>query len=364
MKIDLVAGTRPNVMKVAPLYQTLKTLAWCEPRLVFLKQHEHRNMSHDLLQEFGITDFEVLKLSSTSFGDRLGQIVSSYSDLLERSRPDATLVPGDVDVAVGAALAAKRAQIPVIHLEAGLRSHDRAMPEEINRIIIDAISDLLLTPSEEATQNLIFHEGHPPTSVQFVGNIMIDSLVQVVSDDRRDAVLKRFDVTPGAYAACTFHRPSNVDSPETLGAICDILIELAADRRVIFPVHPRTRRVLDDNGLTARLEAAGLILCEPLGYTEFVNLISGAAFVLTDSGGIQEETSYLGVPCFTLRGSTERPITLTLGTNHLVDMDTVLPILKHRMAETGRAGSHIPLWDGQTAWRTAHAIRSWWQAKA
>lgn len=364
MKIDLVAGTRPNVMKIAPLYQTLKTLAWCEPRLVFLKQHEHRHMSHDLLDEFGITDFEVLKLSATSFGDRLGEIVSSYSDLLARSRPDATLVPGDVDVAVGAALAAKRAQLPVIHLEAGLRSHDRAMPEEINRIVIDSVSDLLLTPSEEATQNLIFHEGHAPTAVQFVGNIMIDSLVQVVSEARKVEVMGRFDVTPGDYAVCTFHRPSNVDTLETLGPIVDILIRLAADRTIVFPVHPRTRRVLDDNGLTSRLEAAGLRLCEPMGYTEFVNLVSNAAFVLTDSGGIQEETSYMAVPCFTLRGSTERPITLTLGANHLVDIDTVLPILTRRMAEADRGAVHIPLWDGQTAWRAAHAIRSWWQGQA
>ena len=359
MKIDLVAGTRPNVMKVAPVYLALKSLAWCEPRLVFIKQHDHRHMSYDLLGEFGIDDYTVIEISTESFGDRLGSIISEYSTLIAMSAPDAVLVPGDVDVAVGGALAAKRAGLPVIHLEAGLRSHDRRMPEEINRIIIDSISDLLLTPSEAATQNLIFHEGHPHSNVDFVGNVMIDSLAMMVSDEATRKVAERHGVEQGAYALTTFHRPSNVDNWDNLARILDALETLSQRAPVVFPVHPRTRSNLEKSGLMARLEASSVKLLEPVGYTDFVNLMAGAALMVTDSGGIQEETSFLGVPCLTLRETTERPITLTHGTNHLVDFDTLGPVLAS-IALGRRKPSSIPLWDGLAAWRVGHSIKSWW----
>ena len=359
MKIDLVAGTRPNVMKVAPVYLALKSLAWCEPRLVFIKQHDHRHMSYDLLGEFGIEDYTVIEISTESFGDRLGSIISEYSALIGQAPPDAVLVPGDVDVAVGGALAAKRAGLPVIHLEAGLRSHDRRMPEEINRIIIDSISDLLLTPSEAATQNLIFHEGHPHSNVDFVGNVMIDSLAMMVSDEATRKVAERHGVEQGAYALTTFHRPSNVDNWDNLARILDALETLSQRASVVFPVHPRTRSNLEKSGLMARLEASSVKLLEPVGYTDFVNLMAGAALMVTDSGGIQEETSFLGVPCLTLRETTERPITLTHGTNHLVDFDTLGPVLAS-IALGRRKPSSIPLWDGLAAWRVGHSIKSWW----
>ncbi|GAD59918.1 MULTISPECIES: non-hydrolyzing UDP-N-acetylglucosamine 2-epimerase [Brevundimonas] len=359
MKIDLIAGTRPNVMKIAPVYIALRSLKWCQPRLVFIKQHDHRHMSHDLLGEFGIVDFTVLNISTENFGDRLGSIVSEYSKLIAESTPDAVLVPGDVDVAVGGALAAKRAGLPVIHLEAGLRSHDRRMPEEINRIIIDSISDLLLAPSEAATQNLIFHEGHPHASVEFVGNVMIDSLTRVVSDAAIERVTTAHELRGGEYAIATFHRPSNVDHPENLERIINALKKLAKRIPVIFPVHPRTRANLVKTGLIDKLEGQAIKLLEPVGYTDFVNLMAGSAVMVTDSGGIQEETSYLGVPCLTLRDTTERPITLTLGTNHLVDFDTLEPVISSITLGRRAVAQSIPLWDGLAAWRVAHSIKSW-----
>lgn len=361
MKIDLIAGTRPNVMKVAPVYKVLSSLDWCSPRLVFLTQHDHPNMSHDMFEQFSISDFEVLEISAQNFGDRLGSIISEYSAFIQSSPPDAVLVPGDVDVAVGGVLAAKRANLPVIHLEAGLRSHDRRMPEEINRIIIDSISDLLLTPSEAATENLIFHEGHPHARVDFVGNVMIDSLAQVVTEASIREAAERHGQTPGGYAVVTFHRPANVDQPENLRRVIESILTLARRRPVVFPLHPRTRESLQRAGLADAFAGSDVILTDPLGYTEFVNLVAGSALVVTDSGGIQEETSYLGVPCLTLRATTERPITLTLGSNQLVDFDTFEPLLATIDLDAERKPNAIPLWDGRASWRVAHAIKAWWE---
>lgn len=363
VKIDLLAGTRPNVMKVAPVFNALSQLDWCAPRLVFIRQHEYKNMSSDLLKEFSIDEYHILEVNSTNFGDRMGSIIGNYTEFVTRSAPDAVLVPGDVDAAVGGAIAAKRANLPVIHLEAGLRSYDRRMPEEINRILIDSISDLLLTPSEAATQNLIFHEGHPSANVDFVGNVMIDSVVHVLSEATRTLVMDRYGQTMGGYAVATFHRPANVDEAANLRRVIDTVRALSRSRPVIFPVHPRTRRRLREAGLEDAFSGAAVTLTEPLGYGEFINLVSGAAVVVTDSGGIQEETSYLGVPCLTLRETTERPITQTLGTNQLLDFDTFGFLLARMDLDAPPRPCAIPLWDGRAAWRVAHSIKAWWRAR-
>lgn len=363
VRIDLLAGTRPNVMKVAPVFNALSRMDWCEPRLIFIRQHEYKNMSADLLSEFAIEKYDALDVNSSSFGDRMGSIINNYTDFIRKSPPDIVLVPGDVDAAVGGAIAAKRAHLPVVHLEAGLRSGDRRMPEEINRILIDSISDLLLTPSEAATQNLIFHEGHPSSNVDFVGNVMIDSVLHVLDDSYRDEIIDRYGQRIGGYAVATFHRPANVDDTGNLRQVVEILRTLSRSRPVIFPVHPRTRARLQEAGFEDVFSGAAVTLTEPMGYREFINLVSGAAIVVTDSGGIQEETSYLGVPCLTLRETTERPITQTLGTNQLADFDTFEILLAQMDLDARRRSCDIPLWDGRAAWRVAHSIKVWWRAR-
>lgn len=363
VRIDLLAGTRPNVMKVAPVFNALSKLDWCAPRLVFIRQHEYKNMSSDLLREFAIDKYDTIDIVASSFGDRMGSIINNYTEFIKKAPPDLVLVPGDVDAAVGGAIAAKRANLPVVHLEAGLRSYDRKMPEEINRILIDSVSDLLLTPSEAATQNLIFHEGHPSANVEFVGNVMIDSLVHVLRESAMTEMIQRFGQKSGRYAVATFHRPSNVDESVNLLRVVETLRALSRFRPVIFPVHPRTRMRLQEAGFEDVFSGTAVTLTEPLGYGDFVNLVSGAAVVVTDSGGIQEETSYLGVPCLTLRESTERPITQTLGTNQLSDFDTFEILLAQIDLDAPRRSCVIPLWDGRAAWRVAHSIKTWWRAR-
>lgn len=362
-KIDLIAGTRPNVIKIAPLYKALVQQSWCAPRIIYLGQHSAPNMSADLFGLFGIEDEAVrqLPLAGTTFGGRLGQIIDAYSALVAEDRPDMVVVPGDVDVSLGVALAARRAGIRLVHLEAGLRSYDNAMPEESNRVLIDSISDLLLAPSEASAQNLIYREGRSHREVHFVGNIMIDSLVQVLDEEVVRDVLRRFDLTDGQFGILTLHRPSNVDDPATLETLLAVIADLAEERTILFPVHPRTRKALGDS-LGAL--PANLVCCDPVDYVSFINLISRAAFFITDSGGVQEETSYLGVPCFTFRENTERPITVYEGTNQLVNLTTAGPIIRQSLSQPRPAPARLPLWDGMTAWRVSQILQRWWSGAA
>jgi UDP-N-acetylglucosamine 2-epimerase (non-hydrolysing) len=364
-RIHLIAGARPNVMKIAPLYKVLKDQPWCEPKLVFIAQHYSENMSSDLFAQFGVHDeMTVLPLDADNYGDRMGGIIKGYSDFIDQDNPDMVVAPGDVDVALGAALAARRKHRILVHLEAGLRSYDETMPEEMNRILVDSISDVLLAPSEAAAQNLMYHEGATHGRVHFVGNIMIDALSMVLDPAVGDAVMKRFEVEAGGFAVATFHRPANVDSAERLDEIRAFIEHLAESLPVVFPVHPRT---LDR--LTALADGEALFAnprirtSQPLAYGEFANLVAKAKLVVTDSGGIQEETSWLGVPCFTVRDTTERPITVTHGTNTLVDFDDIrrqiAPVLNGR--EVG-AAMDLPLWDGRTAGRVAQVLRTKWKA--
>jgi UDP-N-acetylglucosamine 2-epimerase (non-hydrolysing) len=364
-RIHLIAGARPNVMKIAPLYKVLAEQAWCEPKLVFIAQHYSENMSADLFAQFGVhDDMTVLPLDCDNYGDRMGGIIKGYSEFIEQDNPDMVVVPGDVDVALGAALAARRLHRTLVHLEAGLRSYDETMPEEMNRILVDSISDVLLAPSAAAAQNLMYHEGASHNRVYFVGNIMIDALAMVLDEGEARSVVERFDVEAGGFAVATFHRPANVDDPQRLAEIGSLLAHVAERLPVVFPVHPRTlERLRAADGGEALFANPRIRTSPPLAYREFANLVSRARLVITDSGGIQEETSWLGVPCFTVRDSTERPITVTDGTNTLVDFDDVRGQIEPVLAGAATPRTiDLPLWDGRTAGRVAQVLRSKWKA--
>jgi UDP-N-acetylglucosamine 2-epimerase (non-hydrolysing) len=367
-RIHLVAGTRPNIVKVAPLYTCLRVQDWCEPSFIWFTQHFTPELAAENLEDLGIHAADhTIEVAQAGFGARLGSMISGYADCLDAARPDVVVVAGDVDTTLGAALAAKRQGIPVVHLEAGLRSYDSAMPEEINRILIDSISDIWLAPSEAASQNLILHEGRAPEKVHFVGNIMIDSLRKTLSADVQDAMMARFRVTRNAFGLATFHRPGNVDSPERLAWLLDVLAEASEQHPVIFPLHPRTRAMLDRHAMMDRLQAMPAIrLAGPIRYRNFVNLLAASRFVLTDSGGLQEEAAFLRKFCFTLRDSTERPVTLHCGSNQLVNYETINPVMKLVLSAPGGAEmiQHIPLWDGLTAERCAHILKKWWGSTA
>lgn len=362
--IHLVAGTRPNIVKVAPLYRVLAQQQWCTARLVYVQQHNSPNMSTEIFEDFGISEMTPVSLSATGYGPRVGQIIEQYQSLCQQDWPDMVVVFGDVDVSMAVTLAAKRLGITVVHLEAGLRSGDIDMPEEVNRIVIDSIADILLAPSEDALQNLIFGEGKSREKVEFVGNIMIDSLVSTLAPDVQRPLLEEHGLERDRYAVATFHRPSNVDSPAALATICDLLCWLADRTKVLFPAHPRTMKQLELTGLVERLKGHPSVRLVPaLRYASFVNLVAASTLVLTDSGGIQEETTFMGVPCLTFRDTTERPVTIRAGTNILVNEFDVRARVEQVLAGTRFAkgdGATIPLWDGATAYRCAAILNRWW----
>jgi UDP-N-acetylglucosamine 2-epimerase (non-hydrolysing) len=349
--IHLVAGARPNFMKIAPLYHVLKLCAWCTPVLIHTGQHYDLGMSDVFFRDLRLPtpDFS-LNIGGGSHAEQLGKVIIAYEQMLIGAPPDLVTVVGDVNATAACTLAAKKLNIPVAHVEAGLRSRDRTMPEEINRVVTDSICDLHLTPSEDADANLLA-ENVPASCIHFVGNIMIDSLVAMEPAVR--AQPHPFaKAAEGRYAIATFHRPANVDDTATLSLLVDGLVTLAHKIPIIFPLHPRTRQRLHTAGLLAALEGApGVQLSEPLGYADFMRCLFGAALVITDSGGVQEETTYLGIPCFTARSSTERPITISCGTNRLISVSDIgaLPILGLFREKV----TPPPFWDGQTAVRIA-----------
>ncbi len=359
-----VVGARPNFMKIAPLMAALAERG-APQRLLHTGQHFDDRMSGVFFEELGLPRPDVyLGVGSGSHGEQTGRtMIALERALLDMSpRPAMVVVPGDVNSTVAAALVAAKLRIPVAHVEAGLRSFDRDMPEELNRLVTDQLSDLLLTPSADADENLA-REGIPPERIARVGNLMIDTLRAHLPRARALDVPGRMGLAPGGFAVVTLHRPSNVDEPATLGPILGALGRVARELPVVFPVHPRTRqRLAADPALAAA--AAPLTLVEPLGYLEFLSLTSAAKLVLTDSGGLQEESTALGVPCLTLRENTERPITVTEGTNTLVGtapariVDAAL-----RALAGGKAGRVPPLWDGAAGGRAADAILAFLAAR-
>jgi UDP-N-acetylglucosamine 2-epimerase (non-hydrolysing) len=349
-----VVGTRPNFMKTAPVIAQLARRDDFESVLVHTGQHYDDAMSRIFLEELGIgAPDHSLGVGSGSHAQQTARVMERLEPVLLDVEPDLVLVPGDVNSTVAAALVASKLQIPVAHLEAGLRSFDRTMPEEINRVLTDQVSDLLFIHSPEAEDNLL-REGCSPHRIHFVGNTMIDTLVAMRERIAAAGAPARHGLTPRDYVVVTLHRPALVDTPLLADAI-GALAEVARDVPVVFPAHPRTRAAAQALGVDA---AAGVMFMEPVGYVEFMSLVSDAAAVLTDSGGIQEETTFLGIPCFTLRDNTERPVTVSEGTNTLLGLDPARITELPRLMSEARGRPHtVPEgWDGRAAERVLDAL--------
>lgn len=360
LKVLSVVGARPNFMKIAPILDEMgRRSNRFLPILIHTGQHYDETMSDAFFEELRIPRPDLnLEIGSGSHAQQTARIMLALERVLEERRPDWMIVVGDVNSTMAATLVAVKLLIRVAHVEAGLRSGDRTMPEEINRIVTDALGDLLFTPSRDASDNLV-REGIPSEKIRLVGNVMIDTLYRNLERSRGSRVLERLGLNSREFCTMTLHRPSNVDHRETLTGILEAVGAIQQRLPIVFPVHPRTRGRLKEFRLDEM--AAGyenLIMTEPLGYLDFLRLYSQSRLVITDSGGIQEETTVLGIPCLTLRDNTERPITVTQGTNRIVGSD---PELIKREAFTaldghGRTGSVPELWDGRTAKRIVDAI--------
>ncbi len=358
LSVHLIAAARPNFMKVAPLYHALNAQSWCEVSLIHTGQHYDPNMSAAFFDDLQLPapDFH-LEVGSGTHAQQTGGVMIAYEQICFEHRPDWIVVVGDVNSTVACAMVGAKLGIKVAHLEAGLRSGDRGMPEEINRILTDSIADLLWTPSPDGDEHLAA-AGIAPERVELVGNIMIDSLelqrARIESDGTREA-LKLID---GQYAMVTMHRPSNVDDRATLTGLVEALISVSEQCALVFAVHPRTRKRLQDFELERRLiDASSVQVIEPLGYIQFMNLVFGARLIITDSGGIQEETTYLNIPCLTVRDNTERPITITQGTNRLVKPHQICESVAEIMRAGEGRGQRPQLWDGRTAQRVVASLK-------
>ena len=354
MRILHVLGTRPNFVKMAPVIAALSDrIPDLDQEIVHTGQHYDRMMSEIFFEQLGVpVPDHMLEVGSGSHAVQTAKVMERLEPLLTADRPDLLVVPGDVNSTLAAALTAVKLGIPVAHIESGLRSYDREMPEEVNRVLTDAISDQLYVHSEEAIRNLEI-EGIPAEKVHFVGNTMIDSLVALEDRFRPLEACREYGVEPGGYLLVTLHRPALVDGALLFEAISALNL-VAADIPVLFPVHPRTRaRLAGEVEINPNLQ-----LVDPAGYLEFLSLETDAAAVLTDSGGIQEETTYLGVPCFTLRDNTERPVTVTEGTNILLGLDPArIAEIPGLISDNRRARPDPPpLWDGKAAQRIAAKI--------
>lgn len=365
-----VVGARPNFMKMAPIMAAFAAL---EPKvdvkLVHTGQHYDVAMNHQYFQALGIPDPDInLEVGSGSHAVQTADVMKKFEPALDEVNPTAVLVVGDVNSTFACTLVATKKGIPVIHVEAGLRSGDRAMPEEINRVLTDQISDLLFTTEESGQANLL-REGIADGRIHFVGNVMIDTLrrnleravptTQICADHGRPDFLKGKE----GYAILTLHRPSNVDDPAVLKALLETVAKVAERTPVIFPVHPRTRGMIDKFGLSHLVDRSDVLLLPPMGYLEMLGLMKDARVALTDSGGVQEETTALGTPCITLRNNTERPITVTEGTNTIAGQDpaAIMAAYEDVLANGGKAGRVPQFWDGRASERIAAEVLAWMQ---
>ena len=354
MKIVNVVGARPNFMKVAPIMAAYRSEPSIEPVLVHTGQHYDEKMSDLFFRELGIPEPDVnLEVGSGSHAKQTAEVMVRFEQVVLEQKPDAVLVVGDVNSTIACGMVAVKLGVKLVHVEAGLRSFDRRMPEEINRLLTDSISDLLFCTEQSGMDNLA-REGVDPGRCFMVGNCMVDTLLHNLEKARKSDVLDRQGLTERGYAVVTLHRPSNVDDEQNLGRILDALTVVQEDQPTVFPVHPRTRRMMERPALASKVAAMpNLKLLEPQGYLDFVRLCDAARVVLTDSGGIQEETTIMGVPCLTLRENTERPVTCDVGTNQLVggDPERILAAYRAVMDGTAGHGETPPLWDGKAAER-------------
>jgi len=364
-KILHVVGARPNFMKIAPVMQAIARAGFAEQRLVHTGQHYDASMSDVFFAELGLPRPDVhLGVGSGSHGAQTARVLERFEEVCLAERPDLVVVAGDVNSTMAAAIDCAKLRIPCAHVEAGLRSFDLDMPEEVNRIVTDRLCEILLTPSPDADRNLR-QEGAAPSRIFRVGNVMIDTLLAHLPRARATGAPGRLGLSPGGYAVVTLHRPANVDGREALERLLGALARIAEELPVVFPVHPRTRGRIESFGLASRLaRLPDLRLCQPLGYLEFLGLTSQARLVLTDSGGLQEETTALGIPCLTLRENTERPITISEGTNTLVgsDPERIVEAARRALGVEGRRWRVPDLWDGKAGERIAAVLRDWRRA--
>jgi UDP-N-acetylglucosamine 2-epimerase (non-hydrolysing) len=394
MQIHLIAAARPNFMKIAPLYHALAKEAWADPMIVHTGQHYDLNMSDAFFTDLKLPAPHIhLGIGSGSHAEQTGQVMMAYEKVILEKRPDLVIVVGDVNSTLACTLAAVKVVYTkgkqedsrgrgaegssetnptnsqhstisyqlnrplVAHLEAGLRSFDRSMPEEINRLATDTLADVLWTPSPDGDENLI-REGVAAAKIVRVGNIMIDSLEMMRGTIEAQQARADYGLTKGGYGVITFHRPANVDNPDVLAALCDALVDISARLPLIFPVHPRTRKNLQESGLLDRLQKTKtIILSEPLNYVRFMSLVFDCRLVLTDSGGIQEETTYLGIPCLTMRPNTERPVTITQGTNRLCTAVDIKVQAERLLSQAVTSATVPEWWDGNTAGRVVASIK-------
>ena len=361
MKVLSVVGARPNFMKIAPVDEELRRRR-ISRILVHTGQHYDANMSEVFFDELGMPKPDIsLGVGSDSQARQTARIMIAFEEICDRELPDLVVVGGDVNSTLAAALVASKLSIPIAHVEAGLRSFDRTMPEEINRTITDHLSEILFTTEASANANLA-REGISEERIRFVGNCMMDTLQRhlPVARSRRPWLAR--GLAPRGYVLLTLHRPANVDDPETLAGLLAAINRISERFPVIFPVHPRTRQSLERCSVSA---AQKVSLIDPLPYLEFLGLMSKARLVLTDSGGIQEETTMLGIPCFTLRENTERPVTVDAGTNRIVgtNPDRILSEFEDSYSASDASGSPPPLWDGRAAERVVDGIEEWFQSR-
>ncbi|MCK4654511.1 MAG: UDP-N-acetylglucosamine 2-epimerase (non-hydrolyzing) [Candidatus Cloacimonetes bacterium] len=361
-KIHLIVGARPNFMKIAPLYKEFQKYPdKFDIKLIHTGQHYDERMSKFFFDDLQMpVPDEYLEVGSGTHGQQTAKIMERYEEVLLNDKPELVIVAGDVNSTAACAIDAVKLHIPVGHLEAGLRSYNRAMPEEINRILTDSISDYLLTPSPDADENLL-DEGIAKNKIYFVGNIMIDSLIQYKEKAEKSRILEKYDLYPSEFVLITLHRPSNVDKEKGLLTILNAFEKISKSIKLVFPIHPRTNKQIKVFGLEEKVKKMkNLLLTPPVGYYDFLKLQMEARFILTDSGGIQEESTFFGVPCLTLRPQTERPITITEGTNKLVKLETedIIKEAKNILKGNIQKGKIPKYWDGHTAERIVEIFKN------